>query len=54
MDQRAKAELLRDLHVPGDPLLLLNAWDAASATPMPANIQKRTMTVNSDHPPTSK
>ena len=31
MDQRAKAEALRDLHVPGDPLLLLNAWDAASA-----------------------
>ena len=31
MDQRAKAEALRDLHIPGDPLLLLNAWDAASA-----------------------
>ena len=31
MDQRAKADHLRDLHVPGDPLLLLNAWDAASA-----------------------
>ena len=31
MDQRAKAEALRELHVPGDPLLLLNAWDAASA-----------------------
>ena len=31
MDQRAKADRLRDLHVPGDPLLLLNAWDAASA-----------------------
>ena len=31
MDQRAKAEGLRDLHIPGDPLLLLNAWDAASA-----------------------
>src|SRR5438045_9767285 len=31
MGQRAKAEALRALHVPGDPLLLLNAWDAASA-----------------------
>lgn len=31
MDQRAKAEALRALHVPGDPLVLLNAWDAASA-----------------------
>ena len=31
MGQRAKAEALRSLHVPGDPLLLLNAWDAASA-----------------------
>lgn len=31
MDQPAKAEALRDLHIPGDPLLLLNAWDAASA-----------------------
>ena len=31
MDQRTKAEVLRDLHIPGDPLLLLNAWDAASA-----------------------
>jgi 2-methylisocitrate lyase-like PEP mutase family enzyme len=31
MDQRDKAEALRGLHVPGDPLLLLNAWDAASA-----------------------
>jgi 2-methylisocitrate lyase-like PEP mutase family enzyme len=27
----SKAELLRSLHVPGDPLLLVNAWDAASA-----------------------
>ncbi len=26
-----KAERLRALHVPGDPLLLVNAWDAASA-----------------------
>jgi 2-methylisocitrate lyase-like PEP mutase family enzyme len=26
-----KAQLLRDLHVPGDPLVLPNAWDAASA-----------------------
>ena len=24
-------DLLRSLHVPGDPLLLPNAWDAASA-----------------------
>jgi 2-methylisocitrate lyase-like PEP mutase family enzyme len=31
MDQRAKAELLRALHVPGEPLVLLNAWDAGSA-----------------------
>jgi 2-methylisocitrate lyase-like PEP mutase family enzyme len=31
MDQRAKAERLRALHVPGEPLLLLNAWDAGSA-----------------------
>jgi 2-methylisocitrate lyase-like PEP mutase family enzyme len=28
---RAKADALRGLHVPGRPLLLLNAWDAASA-----------------------
>jgi 2-methylisocitrate lyase-like PEP mutase family enzyme len=28
---QAKAEALRALHVPGRPLLLLNAWDAASA-----------------------
>lgn len=28
---RAKADTLRALHVPGRPLLLLNAWDAASA-----------------------
>jgi 2-methylisocitrate lyase-like PEP mutase family enzyme len=26
-----KAERLRELHIPGDPLLLVNAWDAASA-----------------------
>ncbi len=31
MDQRAKAEALRALHVPGRPLLLVNAWDGASA-----------------------
>src|SRR5262245_25769988 len=31
MDQRAKAERLRELHVPGKPLVLLNAWDAGSA-----------------------
>jgi 2-methylisocitrate lyase-like PEP mutase family enzyme len=28
---RARCERLRALHVPGDPLLLPNAWDAASA-----------------------
>ena len=27
----ARSELLRSLHVPGDPLVLANAWDAASA-----------------------
>jgi len=31
VDQVAKAELLRALHTPGDPLVLVNAWDAASA-----------------------
>jgi 2-methylisocitrate lyase-like PEP mutase family enzyme len=31
VDLEAKAEALRALHVPGRPLLLLNAWDAASA-----------------------
>src|SRR5262245_8502125 len=31
MDQRAKAKRLRELHVPGKPLVLLNAWDAGSA-----------------------
>ena len=30
-DLAALAERLRSLHTPGDPLLLLNAWDAASA-----------------------
>ena len=30
-NQRNKAELLRSLHRPGDPLVLVNAWDAASA-----------------------
>lgn len=30
-DLTALADRLRALHVPGDPLLLLNAWDAASA-----------------------
>jgi 2-methylisocitrate lyase-like PEP mutase family enzyme len=29
--QRDKAEALRALHVPGEPLVLVNAWDAASA-----------------------
>ena len=28
---QAKAQRLRELHVPGRPLILLNAWDAASA-----------------------
>lgn len=31
MDQRQKAELLRDLHQPGRPVLMVNAWDVASA-----------------------
>jgi len=31
MNVREKAELLQSLHVPGRPLLLANAWDAASA-----------------------
>src|SRR5215831_14858730 len=31
MDQREKADALRALHVPGTPLVLVNAWDAASA-----------------------
>jgi 2-methylisocitrate lyase-like PEP mutase family enzyme len=30
-DEMTKAQQLRDLHVPGDPLVLPNAWDAASA-----------------------
>jgi 2-methylisocitrate lyase-like PEP mutase family enzyme len=30
-DQSGKAATLRALHVPGDPLVLPNAWDAASA-----------------------
>jgi 2-methylisocitrate lyase-like PEP mutase family enzyme len=30
-DQAGKAELLRSLHVPGDPLVLPNAWDVGSA-----------------------
>lgn len=30
-DQRAKAELLHALHTPGDPLVLANVWDAATA-----------------------
>jgi 2-methylisocitrate lyase-like PEP mutase family enzyme len=29
--QREKAERLRDLHRPGDPVILVNAWDAISA-----------------------
>src|SRR5690349_8292518 len=31
---RDKAEALRALHVPGTPLVLINAWDAASAAIM--------------------
>ncbi len=31
MTQREKAEALRALHRPGDPIVLVNAWDAASA-----------------------
>src|SRR5262245_49114093 len=31
MEQGAKAKRLRELHVPGEPLVLLNAWDAGSA-----------------------
>ncbi len=31
MTRREKAERLRELHRPGEPLLLVNAWDAASA-----------------------
>jgi 2-methylisocitrate lyase-like PEP mutase family enzyme len=27
----SRCDLLRSLHVPGDPLVLPNAWDAASA-----------------------
>lgn len=30
-DQAGKADLLRSLHVPGDPLVLPNAWDVGSA-----------------------
>jgi 2-methylisocitrate lyase-like PEP mutase family enzyme len=30
-DLAAKAQALRDLHRPGDPLVLANAWDAATA-----------------------
>jgi 2-methylisocitrate lyase-like PEP mutase family enzyme len=29
--QAEKAELLRALHVPGDPLILTNVWDAVTA-----------------------
>lgn len=31
MTTAEKAELLRSLHVPGDPLIVTNVWDAASA-----------------------
>ncbi|PJJ73643.1 2-methylisocitrate lyase-like PEP mutase family enzyme [Diaminobutyricimonas aerilata] len=30
--QAERAELLRSLHVPGDPLILVNVWDAVSAS----------------------
>jgi methylisocitrate lyase len=30
-DQQSKAKVFRALHVPGDPLILLNVWDAGSA-----------------------
>ncbi|HEY0553125.1 MAG TPA: isocitrate lyase/phosphoenolpyruvate mutase family protein [Thermoanaerobaculia bacterium] len=30
-DQQDKAKAFRALHVPGDPLILLNVWDAGSA-----------------------
>jgi 2-methylisocitrate lyase-like PEP mutase family enzyme len=30
-DQQNRAELFRSLHVPGTPVVLVNAWDAASA-----------------------
>jgi 2-methylisocitrate lyase-like PEP mutase family enzyme len=30
-DARAKADALRALHVPGDPVVLVNTWDVASA-----------------------
>jgi len=32
MDQSQKATKFRDLHVPGDPVLLYNVWDAGSAS----------------------
>src|SRR5262245_60069120 len=31
MTNRAKFERFRDLHVPGDPVVLYNIWDAGSA-----------------------
>jgi 2-methylisocitrate lyase-like PEP mutase family enzyme len=34
VDQVARAELLRSLHTPGAPVVLVNAWDAGSATVM--------------------
>ncbi|MCO1595821.1 isocitrate lyase/phosphoenolpyruvate mutase family protein [Micromonospora sp. RHAY321] len=30
-DHQSRAELFRSLHIPGSPLVLVNAWDAASA-----------------------
>jgi 2-methylisocitrate lyase-like PEP mutase family enzyme len=31
VNQKARAEALRSLHIPGQPLVLFNAWDAGSA-----------------------
>ena len=31
IDQRSRADQFRRLHIPGDPLVLFNAWDAGSA-----------------------
>jgi 2-methylisocitrate lyase-like PEP mutase family enzyme len=37
MTTAEKAELLRSLHVPGDPLIVTNVWDAASARAVAAS-----------------
>jgi 2-methylisocitrate lyase-like PEP mutase family enzyme len=36
-DQARRADALRALHVPGDPLVLVNAWDVASARTVAAH-----------------